>query len=331
MPESAPAKRAIVLSGGGARGAFEAGVLAALSMRTKFDIVCGTSIGAINAAFFAQGALDELAELWKTIPSQNAVRYLDVVKKVSAFIDNVEGLRGKPLEAIGNLHLLNSWFEIGSKKALLALRGVYDPAPIEALLKPILSLNALKATLIISTTNLTNGTSDAFYSFVNATNDDEQRFTTFRSPDPSYRLSNDNYLSAVRASMSIPGAFEPVGMNLGQSNVRHDYVDGGVTNNSPISLAIAAGATEVHVVFLDPVPSAQAVSATASLADIGIASLSVMQQRILELDMKLAQTSTATIKQIRPTKPIAVSVLDFNDAVGIAAAYADGLQVGSTA
>jgi predicted acylesterase/phospholipase RssA len=329
MPEDVATKRAIVLSGGGALGAFEAGVIASLAKRTTFDIVCGTSIGAINAAFVAQGAFDELAQLWKTIPTMNILRYVEQVEKVSSFIDDLEGLRGKPEAAFGNVHLLNDWFKIGSKKALLALRGAYDPSPIEDLLKPILSTDKLKSTLVVSTTNLTNATSDAFYYFVNATNDDIQRFKAFRVPDPSYPISNDNYISAVKASMSIPGAFEPVDMNLGQGGVRHDYVDGGVTNNTPISLAIAAGATEVYVVFLNPTPSVQAISATNSLSDIAMASFAVMQQRILELDMRLATQSKATIKVVRPTKPIEVSVLDFNNEPGIASAYDDGLQAGS--
>ena len=52
-------KRAIVLSGGGARGAYEAGVLRFLldefprrsGLSPDFDIVCGTSVGAIHACF----------------------------------------------------------------------------------------------------------------------------------------------------------------------------------------------------------------------------------------------------------------------------------------
>ena len=118
-------KTAIVLSGGGARGAFEAGVLSGLQNRVSFDIVCGTSIGSINAALTAQRAFDELAQLWQTISTLNVVRYIDVVQKVSAFVDDVEGLRGKPLAALGNIHLVNDWCKIGSKKALLALRGIY--------------------------------------------------------------------------------------------------------------------------------------------------------------------------------------------------------------
>jgi NTE family protein len=328
MSAESATKRAIVLSGGGALGAFEAGVVAALSKRMTFDIVCGTSIGAINAALVAQLEFDKLASLWQDIPSQKIIRYVDVVQKLSAFLDDVEGLRGKPEALILNMHLMNDWFKIGSKKALLALRGAYDPSPIEALLTPILSVDNLKTTLIISTTNITNGTSDAFYAFVNATDEDVASFLNSRGADPSHLLSNDNYLTAVRASMSIPGAFEPVSMNLGQDGVKHDFVDGGVTNNTPISLAIAAGATEVHVVFLAPASSAQAVSATSSLPDIALASFSVMQQRILELDMRFA-AGKAVIKEIRPTKPLGVSVLGFDDAAGIAAAYAAGLDVGS--
>ncbi len=180
MTADSGTKRAIVLSGGGALGAFEAGVVAALSKRMTFDIVCGTSIGAINAALVAQQASAELATLWENIPSQKIIRYVDIVQKLSNFLDDVEGLRGKPDALLFNMHLLNDWFKIGSKKALLSLRGAYDPSPIEELLKPILSLDNLKTTLIISTTNITNGTSDAFYSFVKATDEDVASFIKFR-------------------------------------------------------------------------------------------------------------------------------------------------------
>lgn len=54
-PQSAGGLRALVLSGGGARGVFEAGVLHALAAaELPFDILAGSSIGAINCAFFAE-------------------------------------------------------------------------------------------------------------------------------------------------------------------------------------------------------------------------------------------------------------------------------------
>src|SRR5260370_589233 len=52
---------ALVLSGGGARGAYEAGVMryiredlaGDLGGQVRFDIICGTSVGGIHACFFA--------------------------------------------------------------------------------------------------------------------------------------------------------------------------------------------------------------------------------------------------------------------------------------
>jgi NTE family protein len=330
MATSATTKTAVVLSGGGARGAFEAGVLKSLSQRRSFDIVCGTSIGAINAALTAQQAFDELEQLWSTISTANVVRYVDIINKVNSFIDDIEGLRGKPWAAFGNIHLVNDWCRIGSKKALLALRGLSDPDPIKSLLEPLLSVDALKSTLIVCATNLTNGTSDAFYYFTNVSEDDVKRFLETRMSEPSHQLTQTNYLDVIRASASIPGAFEPVRMNLGDPGVVHDYVDGGVANNTPIGLALAAGAPEVIVVFLDPLGKTLPTLPTTNLYQIGLASLFVMQQKILETDMILARKAGAKITEIRPSRPIELSVLDFKNEGAIQAAYQDGLTAGAS-
>lgn len=61
-------KRALVLSGGGSRGAYECGAWQALKeMNIRIDGVYGTSIGAINAALVAQGDLDTAVRLWNNI------------------------------------------------------------------------------------------------------------------------------------------------------------------------------------------------------------------------------------------------------------------------
>jgi NTE family protein len=69
----------LVLSGGGARAAYQAGVLLAISrccrirMRNPFPIICGTSAGAINAVAVASGATNYrqavhyLAQMWKQL------------------------------------------------------------------------------------------------------------------------------------------------------------------------------------------------------------------------------------------------------------------------
>ncbi len=61
-------KRALVLNGGGSRGAYQIGAWQALSeLGVRFDAVYGTSIGALNAALFAQGDLPGAVELWSNI------------------------------------------------------------------------------------------------------------------------------------------------------------------------------------------------------------------------------------------------------------------------
>ena len=66
MSEKIEKKTALVLSGGGARGAYEAGVWQALTeLGVRIDIITGTSVGAINAAMVAQGELELACSLWK--------------------------------------------------------------------------------------------------------------------------------------------------------------------------------------------------------------------------------------------------------------------------
>ena len=72
--------RALILSGGGGRGAFHAGVYQYLMQRNKVNvepghagawepqIIVGTSIGAVNGAAIAQGmSAEQLVEVWKSL------------------------------------------------------------------------------------------------------------------------------------------------------------------------------------------------------------------------------------------------------------------------
>lgn len=67
--------RAVVLEGGGARGAFQAGVLWYLhNHNMPVDVICGTSVGALNAAAFAFGKTDELVRLWSRLLGRDVYR-----------------------------------------------------------------------------------------------------------------------------------------------------------------------------------------------------------------------------------------------------------------
>ncbi len=62
-------KKALVLAGGGTRGAYENGAVRALRElgRDDWKIVAGTSIGALNAALIVQKDYDVMDQLWKTL------------------------------------------------------------------------------------------------------------------------------------------------------------------------------------------------------------------------------------------------------------------------
>lgn len=61
-------KTALVLSGGGSRGAYEIGVWQALcELDVKPSIVTGTSVGALNGAVIAQGDLEKARRLWQEL------------------------------------------------------------------------------------------------------------------------------------------------------------------------------------------------------------------------------------------------------------------------
>lgn len=77
------AQLALVLSGGGARGAYQAGVLRGLARRLpdlRFSIITGVSAGAINATFIAAHpgtpveAAGELCDLWTGLQVENIFR-----------------------------------------------------------------------------------------------------------------------------------------------------------------------------------------------------------------------------------------------------------------
>lgn len=65
-------KRALVLPGGGGRGAYQVGVAKALIEKgIEFDFAFGTSIGGLNATLLAQGGLSRLEDLWSRIRARD--------------------------------------------------------------------------------------------------------------------------------------------------------------------------------------------------------------------------------------------------------------------
>src|SRR5262245_6465361 len=78
MGEGVSGSTGIVLSGGGARGAYEAGIVQGIMQVLKpteppFQVLCGTSVGALNASFLAANAhlpdmgASALAQEWNAL------------------------------------------------------------------------------------------------------------------------------------------------------------------------------------------------------------------------------------------------------------------------
>ena len=122
-----PSETALVLGGGGAKGAYEAGVMQALrSLGIAAGQVYGTSIGAVNAALYAQGAEDEAAALWESL------RLSDVVLPESmALAEEAEGMFSRPDK------LLDFITRNAQKKGI-------DVRPIEDVLRRFIREEALR-------------------------------------------------------------------------------------------------------------------------------------------------------------------------------------------
>ena len=69
-------KYGLVLSGGGSKGAYESGCMKALQeLGYHFDIVTGTSIGALNGLLVAQEDYQKLYELWDTLSLEKVLKH----------------------------------------------------------------------------------------------------------------------------------------------------------------------------------------------------------------------------------------------------------------
>ena len=66
--------RAIVLSGGGSKGAYQIGVWKALrKLKLKYDVVTGTSVGALNAALMVQNNYYKALYFWRKLSFSDVI------------------------------------------------------------------------------------------------------------------------------------------------------------------------------------------------------------------------------------------------------------------
>lgn len=85
-------KTAIVLSGGGIKGAYQIGVWKALNkLKIKYDLVTGTSIGALNGILMVQKDYRKAMNIWKKIAlSETSIEELNENSISDNFIDSIK-------------------------------------------------------------------------------------------------------------------------------------------------------------------------------------------------------------------------------------------------
>lgn len=267
MREVRKQRQALILSGGGANGAYEVGILKALltgqSPATGHraldpDIFTGTSVGAFNAAFLAslwdvygQAAVTNLETVWlnrlssegRSSSAMGGYRYL---ANPLVFFDP-RNFFANPLASISrltddSLYLFWDFFnrfmyvvnppdeEPLTARLLytLAIDNFITRDPFNQLIREIVKYDAIRRT--------------EKELRIAATNWETGQVEIFSNFDFTDKLGP----RIILASSAIPGFFTPETVGA------QTYVDGAVLMNTPLKPAIMAGADTLHVIYLDP-------------------------------------------------------------------------------
>jgi NTE family protein len=229
--------RGIVLAGGGARGAYEVGVLdyifgelpKELLASTRIQILCGTSVGAIHACFLAASAhlpqrnLDRLVQMWRTLRLEQMVRLsaLDLARLPSD-VKNLFRKSGAPPGVIINSEHLRQ----------IVVQETPWPSLRDNLRRRLLDAVTVTATHISS--GRTVVFVDRHDGVVPPWSRDRRVAARPVRMGPTHAL----------ASAAIPFLFPAVAVEGAY------YCDGGLRQNTPLSPALRLGADRVLVIGL---------------------------------------------------------------------------------
>lgn len=227
---------ALVLTGGGARGAYQAGVIQGVAEISRkaghqmpFGIVCGASAGAINGSYVAATADDfvnaapKLAEFWGQLETSQVFRTDPLSLGKIAFKLIVDVM-------------------FGGLKKTKQLRSLLDSSPLRGLLQdripldriaPNIAAGSLKAFELTATDYQTSES----ISFV-MSQDDKVSWQRARRRSVACPVTLDHVLG----SSALPLFFQPV-----EIQGRH-YGDGCLRNPAPLSPAIRLGGRRLLIV-----------------------------------------------------------------------------------
>ena len=278
----------LIMTGGGARAAYQVGVLRALAeflpedTRTPFPIICGTSAGAINAAVLAVDAGD----------FRRGVRRLMTVWK-NFRVHHV--YRADPWGAFSNSA---RWVGAVLTGGMFSRRPVslLDNSPLAALLGAHLDFGAIQrsieagdlAAFSITCSGYTSGQSVSFFQGAPGL----QPWQRARRIGVHMPISLDHLM----ASSALPFIFPPVHIN------REYFGDGSMRQIAPVSPALHLGADRLLVIGvgrqLQPITDRVKVSTHPSLAQIAGHALNSIFLDSLEVDLERLQRINRTIEMI---------------------------------
>ena len=260
---------ALVLAGGGARGAYELGVLSVLApvleaRGERLQVLVGTSVGALNAAYLGASAhLPLVAAIRKAEDLWRSMRYRDVLSPLLSLRE-----LGRAARYLGEL--------AGVPGA--SVSSLLDPAPLRATLEHAIDFGQLEA-------NVASGSVKTIA--VVATSFATSRSVVFHRggvTPPVDDIRAIDYVPVslgeahVRASAAIPGLFPAVEVDHPKGYAGW-YADGGTRLNAPLQPALAFGAERVIVIGMNSSSTAghaarhrpDAIDGAAQLAQIVLA------------------------------------------------------------
>jgi NTE family protein len=320
-------KVGLVLTGGGARAAYQVGVLEAIHkilcaadwtpQRSPFDIICGTSAGAINATALA-------------CRSDN---FADAVEKLMVVWENFEVEQVYRADSIGVLRSGARWLSLLSFGWLLRKWRANPPnsllnnTPLVSLLHRMLDLSRLD-------TVLENGTLHALA--VSASSYTAGQHITFyqsaKEIEPWKRMQRIAMQTQIGvdhllASSAIPLIFPATPLYC--NGHREYFGDGSMRQLAPISPAIHLGADKVLVIgagrLVEPIPDASEIASYPTLAEIAghamssifLDSLAVDIERLnrINLTLSLLPEEVRSKTVLRPVEMLIIAPSERLDAI----------------
>jgi predicted acylesterase/phospholipase RssA len=281
-------KSALVLSGGGARGAYEAGVIEGLANAAGvrdgealpgFDVVIGTSIGAINGWFVATAQYSALRRAWQDVSASTLFR----PKHQYAALENPSsGVLSRVVESLSLLSSLNR-----------TMSGIFDSGPVKDWIRANVRPDQRPVVpFYFNAADIRNKRAAYFYVSGQDTDGDSTQSVTCSVEGVSgmaavTQAAGPMLHDALYASIALPLLLDPIKLCVG--GVDGLFVDGGSCDNSAIDVARVL-ACRINVILVDP---ATAEFNPQNAVEAGFGSFNLLQRHALDASLRSAYFETA--------------------------------------